>query len=74
MACVQEFSLSALGTLDATTPILGPISISPCGAGWSLAGFALHRDLISDQIPTCLAPYIGGINLQLLCGVRIESA
>ena len=28
--------------------------------------------LISDQIPTCLVPRIGGIKLQLLFGVRIE--
>ena len=61
MVCGRESSMRALGTLDLTTPILGSISISPWGAGWSLVGFSLHKDPTSDQSPTNLAPRIGGM-------------
>ena len=51
------------------------INFNPSGgAGWSWVGCGCQKDLISDQIPTCLVPRIGGIKLQLLCGVRIEPA
>ena len=62
-----SFSLEA-------APILESISNPSGGAGWSLVGCGCQKDLISDQIPTCLVPRIGGIKLQLLCGVRIEPA
>ena len=55
-------------------PILESISNPSGGAGWSWVGCGCQKDLISDQIPTCLVPRIGGIKLQLLCGVRIEPA
>ena len=55
-------------------PILESISNPPGGEGWSWDGCGCQKDPISDQIPTCLVPRIGGIKLQLLCGVRIELA
>ena len=54
--------------------ILESISNPSEGADWSWVGCGCQKDLISDQIPTCLVPCIGGIKLQLLCGVRIEPA
>ena len=67
-------SLEAVGALGAAAPILESISNPSGGAGWSWVGCGCQKDLISDQIPTCLVPRIGGIKLQLLCGVRIEPA
>ena len=40
----------------------------------SWVGCGCQKDHILDQIPTCLVPQIGGIELQLLYGVRIELA
>ena len=57
--------MEAVGALEAATPSLDSILNPPVDAGWS------WKDSISDQIPTCLVPRIGGIKLQLLCGVRI---
>ena len=64
--------MEAAGALVAAPPILGSIANPPRGVGWSWVGCGCHKDPISDQIPTCLVPRIGGIKLQLLCGVRIE--
>ena len=64
--------MEAAGALGAVAPILKSISKPPGGAGWSWFGCGCQKDLISDQIPTCLVPRIGGIKLQQLCGVRIE--
>ena len=64
----------AAGALVAAAPILGSILNPPGGAGWSWAGCGCHKDLISDQIPTCLVPHIDGIKLQLFCDVRIDPA
>ena len=66
--------MEAAGSLRAAPPILGSIPNPSGGAGWSWVGCGCQKDLISDQIPTCLVPRIGGIKLQLLCGVRIEPA
>ena len=66
--------MEAAGALGAAALILESISNPPGGAGWSWVGCGCQKDLISDQIPTCLVPRIGGIKLQLLCGVRIEPA
>ena len=66
--------MEAAGALGAAAPILESISNPPGGAGWSWVGCGCQKDPISDQIPTCLVPHIGGIKLQLLCGVRIEPA
>ena len=66
--------MEAAGALGAAAPILESISNPPGGAGWSWVGCGCQKDLISDQIPTCLVPRIGGIKLHLLCGVRIEPA
>ena len=66
--------MEAAGALVAAAPILESISNPPGGAGWSWVGCGCQKDPISDQIPTCLVPRIGGTKLQLLCGVRIEPA
>ena len=66
--------MEAAGALGAAAPILESISNPPGGAGWSWVGCGCQKDPISDQIPTCLVLHIGGIKLQLLCGVRIEPA
>ena len=66
--------METVGALGAAAPILESISNLFGGAVWSWVGCGCQKDLISDQIPTCLVPRIGGIKLQLLCGVRIEPA
>ena len=66
--------MEAAGALGAAALILESISNPHGGAGWSWVGCGCQKDLISDQIPTCLVPRIDGIKLQLLCGVRIEPA
>ena len=66
--------METVGALGAAAPILESISNPLWGAGWSWVGCGCHKDPISDQIPTCLVLRIGGIKLQLLCGVRIEPA
>ena len=66
--------MEAAGALGAAAPILESISNPSGSEGWSWVGCGCQKDLISDQIPTCLVPRIGGIKLQLLCGVRIEPA
>ncbi len=66
--------METVGALGAAAPILESISIPSGGAGWSWVGCGCQKDLVSDQIPTCLVPHIGGIKLQLICGVRIEPA
>ena len=65
---------AAAGVLGAAAPILESIPNPPGGAGWSWVGCCCYKDPISGQIPTCLVLRIGGIKLQLLCGVRIEPA
>ena len=64
--------METFGALGTAAPILESISNSTGGAGWSWVGCSCHKDSISYQIPTCLVPRIGGIKLQLICGVRIE--
>ena len=66
--------MEAVGAHGAAAPVLESISNPSGGAGWSWFGCGCQKDLISDQIPTCLVLRIGGIKLQLLCGVRIEPA
>ena len=66
--------METVGALGAAAPILESISNPFGGAGWFWVGCGCQKDLISDQIPTCLVPRIGDIKLQLLCGVRIEPA
>jgi len=74
MALGEESTLEAAGALVVAAPILGSIFNPSGGEGWSWVGCSCHKDPISDQIPTCLVLRIGGIELQLLCGVRIELA
>ena len=63
-------SLETVGALGAATPILESISNPSVGADWSWVGFGCQKDLISDQIPTCLVPRIGGIKYS--CNVVLE--
>ena len=74
MALGWESFLEAAIALGVASPILESISNPSWGAGWSWVGCGCQKDPISDQILTCLVPRIGGIKLQLLCGVRIELA
>ena len=60
-------SLEAAGALVVVAPILGSISNPPGSEGWSWVGCGCHQDPISDQIPTCLVPHIGGIKLLCHC-------
>ena len=73
-----EFEDGLVGALGAAAPILESISNPSGGAGWSWVGLGCQKDHISDHIsdhiPTCLVLHIGGIKLQLLCGVMIEPA
>ena len=66
--------METVGDLGAAAPILESISKPSGGAGWSWFGCGCQKDLIPDQIPTCLVPRFGGIKLQLLYGIRIELA
>ena len=66
--------MEAAGALGTAAPILESISNPSGGAGWSWVGCGCQKDPISDLIPTCLVPHIGGIKLHLLRGVRIEPA
>ena len=74
MALGLESSLEAAGALVATTPKLGSISNPLGSSAWSWGSVGIIRELLSDQIHTCLVPCIGGIELQLSCGVRIKPA
>ena len=74
MAWVRESSLQTVGALGAAAPILESISNPSGGASWSWVGCGCYKDPISDQFSTCSVPHIGAIELQLLCGVRIELA
>ena len=66
--------METVGALGAAAPILESISNPSGGGRWFWVGCGCQKDLISDQIPTCLILRIDGIKLQLLCGVGIEPA
>ena len=72
IALGRESFFKAAGALGAAAPILESISNPSGGAGWSWVGCGCEKDLISDQIPACLVPRIGGIKLQLLRGVKVQ--
>ena len=67
--------MKAAGALGAAAPILGSILNPP---GWS--GLVLGWVWLSEgphlqtKFQFCRVPRMGGIKLQLLCGVRIELA
>ena len=64
MALGQESSLETVGALGAAAPILESISNPSGGVGWSWVGCGCQKDLISDQISTCLVPRIGGYEIK----------
>ena len=74
MAWGREFSLEAAGTLVAAAPSPGSILHHPGGAGWSWGRCGCHKDPCQTKLQFCRVPRMGGIKLQLLCGVRIELA
>ena len=44
------------------------------GVGWSWGRCGCHKDPCQTELQFCRVPRMGGIKLQLLCGVRIELA
>ena len=44
------------------------------GVGWSWGRCGCHKDPCQTELQFCRVPHMGGIKLQLLCGVRIELA
>ena len=70
----QESSLEAAGTLVAAAPSPGSILHHPGGAGWSWGRCGCHKDSCQTKLQFCQVPHMGGIKLQLLCGIRIELA
>ena len=46
----------------------------PWDAGWSGGRCGCHKDPFQIKFQFCQVPRMGGIKLQLLCGVRIELA
>ena len=50
------------------------VYITPGDAGWSWWRFGCHKDPRQTEFQFCCVPRMGGIKLQLLCGVRIELA
>ena len=55
-------------------PSPGSILHHPGGAGWSWGRCGCHKDSCQTKFQFCRVPLMGGIKLQLLCGVRIERA
>ena len=66
--------MEAAGTLVAAAPSPGSILHHPGGAGWSWGRCGCHKDPCQTELQFCRVPRMGGIKLQLLCGVRIELA
>ena len=66
--------MEAAGTLVAAAPSPGSILHHPGGAGWSWGRCGCHKDPCQTEFQFCRVPRMGGIKLQLLCGVRIELA
>ena len=74
MACGQESSLEAAGTLVAAAPSPGSILHHQGGASWSLGWCGCHKDPCQTKFQCCQVPCMGVIKLQLECDVRIELA
>ena len=70
----RESSLEAAGTLVVAAPSPGSILHHPGGAGWSWGRYGCQKDPCQIKFQFCQVPRMGGIKLQLLCGVRIELA
>ena len=54
--------------------ILAPPKPPPGCVGWSWGRCDCHKDPCQTEFQFCWVPHMGGIKLQLLCGVRIELA
>ena len=74
MACGRESSLEAADTLVAAAPSPGSILHHPGGTAWSGGRCGSHKDPCQTKFQFCQVPCMGGIKLQLICGVRIELA
>ena len=73
----RESSLEAAGTLVAAAPSPGSILHHPSApgcVGWSWGRCGCHKDPCQTELQFCQVLHMGGIKLQLLCGVRIELA
>ena len=66
--------MEAAGALGVAAPILESIPNPPGGAGWSWLGVVVIRSPFQTKFQFCRVSRMGGIKLQLLCGVRIELA
>ena len=66
--------MEAAGTLVAAASSPGSILKHPGGAGWSWGWCGCQKDPCQTKFQFCRVPRMGGIKLQLLCGVRIELA
>merc|ERR1711978_453786 len=67
----------ATPALVVAAPIPGSILHHPGargGVGWSWGRCGCHKDPCQTELQFCRVPHMGGIKLQLLCGVRIELA
>ena len=74
MALGRESSLEAAGTHVAAAPSPGSILPHPGGASWSFGRCGCHKDPCQTELQFCRVLRMGGIKLQLLCGVRIKLA
>ena len=73
MAWGRESSLEAAGTLVAAAPSPGSILHHLGGAGWSWWRCGCQKDPCWTEFQFCRVPRMGGIKLQLLCGLAVGS-
>ena len=66
--------METAGALVATTSSLGSIPNPTGDAGWSWRHCSCHEVPCQTKLQFCQVPRMGGIKLQLLCGVKIEVA
>ena len=66
--------METAGTLAAAALSPGSILHNPGDAGWSWGRYGCHKNPCQTESQFCQVPRMGGIELQLLCGVRIELA
>ena len=72
IARLEFENVEAAGTLVAAAPNPGSILHQTGGAGWSWGQCCCQKDPCQTKFRFCRVPRMGGIELQILCGVRIE--